>query len=355
MTTIVTRAGKGSALTHNEVDANFTNLNADKAELTAANTFSGANTFTSSTGQVFRQGTAQDGVLLRGRAGGTSNYVAEVVPTTLTASRVLTLPDVTGTVVTTGDTGTVTGTMIAPNTIVDADISTSAAIAHSKLASLTAGNVLIGNASNVPTSTALSGDVTVTSAGVTAIAAGAIVNADVNASAAIAYSKLSLANSIVDADINASAAIADTKLATIATAGKVSGTAITSGNIASAGGIRHTGSVGVGYATGAGGTVTQATSRTTGVTLSKLSGSITLFSTTTTAGQSSVFTVTNTLVEISDCIVVSHRSGGTAGAYIISVAAVAAGSFQLAVYTPAAQGTAAAPVINFAVIKAVTA
>lgn len=333
MTTIVTRAGKGSALTHNEVDANFNNLNTDKAELTASNTFSGANTFTSSTGQVFRQGVAQDGLLLRGRAGGASSYVAEVVPATLTASRVLTLPDVTGTVVTTGDTGTVTGTMIASNTIVDADINTSAAIAHSKLASLTAGNVLIGNASNVPTSTALSGDVTVTSAGVTAIGAGVIVNAD----------------------INASAAIADTKLATISTAGKVSGTAITSGDIASSGAIRHTGSVGVGYATGAGGTVTQATSRTTGVTLSKLSGAITLFSTTTTAGLVNVFTVTNTLVAATDTIVLSHASGGTAGQYIIYVAAVAAGSFQIAVYTPAAQGTAAAPVINFAVIKAVTA
>ena len=34
MATIVTRAGKGSQLTHNEVDANFTNLNTDKIELT---------------------------------------------------------------------------------------------------------------------------------------------------------------------------------------------------------------------------------------------------------------------------------------------------------------------------------
>jgi hypothetical protein len=32
MSTIVTRAGKGSALTHNEVDANFTNLNTDKIQ-----------------------------------------------------------------------------------------------------------------------------------------------------------------------------------------------------------------------------------------------------------------------------------------------------------------------------------
>lgn len=36
MSTIVTRSGKGSPLTHNEVDANFTNLNTDKVEKTAA-------------------------------------------------------------------------------------------------------------------------------------------------------------------------------------------------------------------------------------------------------------------------------------------------------------------------------
>jgi hypothetical protein len=35
MATIVTRAAKGSPLTHNEVDANFTNLNTDKAETSA--------------------------------------------------------------------------------------------------------------------------------------------------------------------------------------------------------------------------------------------------------------------------------------------------------------------------------
>ena len=40
MSTLVTRAGKGSPLTHNEVDANFTNLNTDKAELNSP-TFTG--------------------------------------------------------------------------------------------------------------------------------------------------------------------------------------------------------------------------------------------------------------------------------------------------------------------------
>jgi hypothetical protein len=41
---------------------------------------------------------------------------------------------------------------------------------------------------------------------------GTIVNADVNASAAISYGKLSLSNSVVNADINSSAAIDYSKL-----------------------------------------------------------------------------------------------------------------------------------------------
>lgn len=72
----------------------------------------------------------------------------------------------------------------------------------------------------------VSGDITIADTGVATISSGVIVNDDVNASAGIVYSKLSLSDSIVNADINASAAIADTKLATITTTDKVSGSAI---------------------------------------------------------------------------------------------------------------------------------
>ena len=58
--------------------------------------------------------------------------------------------------------------------------------------------------------------------------AGSILNADIHASAAIAKSKLSLTGAIVNADINSSAAIVDSKLAQITTAGKVSGASLTS-------------------------------------------------------------------------------------------------------------------------------
>jgi len=119
------------------------------------------------------------------------SFETTIAVTNPTADRTITFPNVTGNVVTTGDSGTVTSTMILNDTIVNADINSAAAIAHSKLANITAGSVLLGNASNVPTATALSGDVTINSSGVTAISAGVIVNADVNASAAIAGTKIS--------------------------------------------------------------------------------------------------------------------------------------------------------------------
>ena len=59
-----------------------------------------------------------------------------------TADRTITFPNVTGNVVTTGDTGTVTSAMIADATIVNADVSASAEIAVSKLANGTARQLL---------------------------------------------------------------------------------------------------------------------------------------------------------------------------------------------------------------------
>ncbi len=90
---------------------------------------------------------------------------------------------------------------IAAGKIVNADINASAAIALSKLATGAAATIVLHNSDGVPTATAVSGDVTITNAGVVEIAAGKIVNADINASAAITYSKLSLSNSITTTDL----------------------------------------------------------------------------------------------------------------------------------------------------------
>ena len=108
--------------------------------------------------------------------------------------------------------GSVTNTSVAAN----------AAIAFSKLAPLTSGNVLVGNSSNVPTSVAVTGDVTISNTGVTSIASGAIVNADVNASAAIAHSKLasmSSGNILVGSSGSVPTSVAVTGDVTISNAG----------------------------------------------------------------------------------------------------------------------------------------
>ena len=107
----------------------------------------------------------------------------------------------------------------------------------------------------------------------------------------------------------------------------------------------------IGYDTGSGGTVTQLTSRTTGVTLNKLSGAITLF---TAAGSATAatFTVTNSTVTAADTIIVNQKSG--TNLYITAVTAVAAGSFNITFYTTG--GTASdTPVFNFNVIHGATA
>ncbi len=107
---------------------------------------------------------------------------------------------------------------------------------------------------------------------------------------------------------------------------------------------------GLGYGAGAGGAVTQATSRTTGVTLNKVCGAITLVS---AAGSPTfaAFTVTNSAVAATDVIHVCQKSG--TDKYLTHVTAVAAGSFEVSFATTGGT-TVEQPVFNFAVIPAVT-
>ncbi len=111
------------------------------------------------------------------------------------------------------------------------------------------------------------------------------------------------------------------------------------------------GAGGMGYTTGSGGTVTQATSRTTGVTINKTNGAITLVS---AAGSTSwqSFTVTNSTVAATDVIKLSQKSG--TDLILLHVTNVAAGSFRITFCTTGGT-TTEQPVINFAVIKAATA
>jgi len=81
-------------------------------------------------------------------------------------------------------------TAIGSGVIVDADINASAGIALSKLATSTAGNIIVYNSSGIPTAVAETGDISISDTGVTAIASGVIVNADVSSSASIELGKL---------------------------------------------------------------------------------------------------------------------------------------------------------------------
>jgi len=63
-------------------------------------------------------------------------------------------------------------------------------IGSNEVIALPNGQILVGNVSGIASPVAMSGDITITNAGVTAIGTGVIVNADINASAAIAFSKL---------------------------------------------------------------------------------------------------------------------------------------------------------------------
>lgn len=113
-------------------------------------------------------------------------------------------------------------------------------------------------------------------------------------------------------------------------------------------------SAGIGYATGAGGTVAQITSKATGVALNALSGAITLNNANLAAGTIVSFVLTDTSIVATDVLILNHISGGTVGSYTLNAQA-AAGSATINVRNNTAGGLAEAIVIQFVVIKAVNA
>jgi hypothetical protein len=129
----------------------------------------------------------------------------------------------------------------------------------------------------------------------------------------------------------------------------IGGTLGVTGAITGSGGIlENSATGGVGYATGAGGAVTQITSRTTGVTLSKPTGAITLVS---AAGSATPFsmTVTNTTVGPNDTVVVSQKSG--TDVYSVTVSGIGTGGQFVMTITDLTGTTTEAPVFNFVILK----
>jgi len=113
---------------------------------------------------------------------------------------------------------------------------------------------------------------------------------------------------------------------------------------------------GIGYTAGAGGAVTQLTSKATDVTLNKVCGQITMNGAALAAAAAVIFTVTNSVVTATDTINLNLVSGQTtAGTYRYWVEKVAAGSFQVSIENRSAGSLSEALVLNFAVVKASSA
>ena len=153
-------AGTGVTLTNNSGEsATPTVAIGQSVAASATPTFAGLNL----NGNITFEGTTAD------------EFETIIAVTDPTSDRVIVFPDLTGTVVTTGDTGSITSLMITDNTIVDGDINTAAAIAHSKLANATAGQVLLGTTTTgVVTATTISGDITIDGGGVASISANSV-------------------------------------------------------------------------------------------------------------------------------------------------------------------------------------
>ena len=117
----------------------------------------------------------------------------------------------------------------------------------------------------------------------------------------------------------------------------------------------------LGYAAGAGGAITQLTSRTTGVTLNQICGEITLFAGSLAGHEADEFTLTNSEIGADDVVIVNIKSGAVAGTrkyYTVTVTSVSAGSCTISIGnndngTLPAAGTDTL-VLSFAVIKGVT-
>jgi hypothetical protein len=100
-----------------------------------------------------------------------------------------------------------------------------------------------------------------------------------------------------------------------------------------------------------GGTVTQASNKSTGVTLSTNSGQITMNGAALGDDTEISFVVTNTNVAATDVVIVNHGSAGTNGAYVVQASEIGSGTFEVSVKNVSGGSLSEAIVINFVVIK----
>jgi len=106
----------------------------------------------------------------------------------------------------------------------------------------------------------------------------------------------------------------------------------------------------LGYTTDAQGTVTQATSKSTGVTLNKSAGQITMNNAALASVTNVTFTLTNSFISGNDVLILNVGSGATAGAYNCWVSGLSAGAATITLRNISGGSLSEAVVINFALI-----
>ncbi len=109
----------------------------------------------------------------------------------------------------------------------------------------------------------------------------------------------------------------------------------------------------LGYTAEAQGTVTQATSKSTAVTLNKSAGQITMNNAALAAATNVTFTLNNSFISANDIVILNVSSGATAGAYNCWVSGLSAGAATITVRNISAGSLSEAVVINFALIHCV--
>jgi len=126
--------------------------------------------------------------------------------------------------------------------------------------------------------------------------------------------------------------------------------------IDSSGNVLVTGAGGLGYGTGSGGTVTQSTSKSTLVALSKPSGQITMSNASLASNTVVTFALQNSIIASSDVVVVNLRGGhATSGTYNVWAESITTGQVNICVKNISGGSLSEALILNFAVIKAATA
>jgi len=109
----------------------------------------------------------------------------------------------------------------------------------------------------------------------------------------------------------------------------------------------------IGYSAAAQGAVTQATSKSTGVTLNKSAGRITMNAEALAGGAVASFVLTNNTISTNDTMIVcvsSNTTGSAAGAYTTYVSYLAAGSAFITLRNLSATSYSEAVIINFSLV-----